>query len=369
MTMTRLWQTAAVAALAGTAAAGDLTTGYNFSSGEQNITHTKLNNAVNQAVINPSFFTGKSATTAPVGTDIFLLSRAGAFYQVTLANLLLNNRAVVTNPAPDTLPAPGDFVLTYDVSDGLLKKATLNDLVFTNAALLSDRAVNGAPGAGAWFLTLDGPNYGRVPRTNLWNDAWRYPQLNFTNLTEHLAPTNLDQLVVFSREAGSNRTSTLIGLLTNLPASATPAVTDTLLLAQTGEVRQVTIGALSNLVRQAASYALFSSTNAVFPAAGDTLAIPHGLAGAPQEVRAVAVCVANDAATGYLTTDGELDLVGVAVSSVGQPAFTVRANGTNVTVLRNSTSAFVLMRKSDGAWTSASSSANFRLKIYATYHP
>ena len=55
------------------ARAGDINKGYTFTDGERNVTHTKLNNLVDGASINTTFFTGKSAVTNANSADIFLL--------------------------------------------------------------------------------------------------------------------------------------------------------------------------------------------------------------------------------------------------------------------------------------------------------
>ena len=104
------------------AGATDLTTGYSFSSGEQNVTHTKLNKAVNDATINVGFYTDKSAATTPSTLDYALIysASAGAYRKITLGNLLFANPFSITNLTADTAPAADDLLASYDVSDGAL---------------------------------------------------------------------------------------------------------------------------------------------------------------------------------------------------------------------------------------------------------
>lgn len=120
-----------------TALGSDLSKGYTFAPGERNVTHTKLNNLVDAATINTTFFSDKTATTAPVGTDtILLMTATPAWRKCTLSTLLFANTNIITLQDEDTSPAVGDYLLTYDVSAGALKKATLANLgsVVTNTA-------------------------------------------------------------------------------------------------------------------------------------------------------------------------------------------------------------------------------------------
>lgn len=108
------------------------------------------------------------------------------------------------------------------------------------------------------------------------------------------------------------------------------------------------------------------SANTALPAAGATTNVAHSLTIAPRSVRVVLVCVTNDAATGYLTTDGEIELVGAIVSG-GQSILSVRSDATNVMVLRNSIGGgLYLMHKTTGVTTNATSDANFNFKVYAS---
>lgn len=69
--------------------AADITPGYVFSPGEQNITDVKLNTATAGSV-NTSLFTSKSAKTTLDSVDLFLVydPSAGAFRKVTFSNLI-----------------------------------------------------------------------------------------------------------------------------------------------------------------------------------------------------------------------------------------------------------------------------------------
>lgn len=112
----------------------------------------------------------------------------------------------------------------------------------------------------------------------------------------------------------------------------------------------------------------FVSANTTFPVRGGTRIFAHGLATLPSFVRAVLVCVTNDAATDYETTDGEIEAA-AAMTMFGDgfhPQFTVRATATNVYVLRSTyNNGFYLPNMDTGFMTAATDVSNFKLKIYA----
>jgi hypothetical protein len=117
----------------------DLTAGYTFTSGEQNITHTKLNSLLTGASINTTFFTDKSASTAPATSDTLLLYDGSGFKKITLANLVLNNASLISSRSEDTAPATNDFFLSYDTSASGHKKVSLYTLqtMTSNAAVVA----------------------------------------------------------------------------------------------------------------------------------------------------------------------------------------------------------------------------------------
>jgi hypothetical protein len=121
--------------------AADIAAGYTFSSGEQNITHSKLNSVVGSASINTTFFSDKSASTAPASADTMLLLDSGSstFKKITIGNLILNNTDLISTRTEDTAPATNDFLLSYDTSATGYKKVSLYTLqtVTSNAAVVA----------------------------------------------------------------------------------------------------------------------------------------------------------------------------------------------------------------------------------------
>src|SRR5436853_3922290 len=113
-----------------TAQSSDINKGYAFTAGEQNVTHTKLNNLVDLATINTTFLTDKTASTAPLAADLFLMYSPSVtdWRKITYQNLLFGNTAFITDQTEDTAPALNDFALTYDVSAGTFKKVQLGSV-------------------------------------------------------------------------------------------------------------------------------------------------------------------------------------------------------------------------------------------------
>lgn len=116
----------------------------------------------------------------------------------------------------------------------------------------------------------------------------------------------------------------------------------------------------------------YVSGQVALPALGTTAApLAHGLGSTPYFVRVVLVCVVNDAATGYLTTDGEIEMVSATAAdgSEGRHIFSVSADATNITLLRNSAgtgSGKVQLRdKATGVPTTVTADANWEFKVYA----
>ena len=75
---------------------------------------------------------------------------------------------------------------------------------------------------------------------HLWANNFEYTR-GFTNQLQHTAPTNVDRLLIWDATAGTNKWTTLSGLVTNLPVAVAPTNTARLMIVETGEVKQVSI--------------------------------------------------------------------------------------------------------------------------------
>lgn len=370
----RIWSTCiAFMVVSLSATAADINAGYSFSVNDQ-VTAAKLNNLVGAASINTTFFTDKSAAT-PAGADTFM------FYSVSLAGfrkasfnaLLLQNSDLITTQTEDTSPALGDFLLTYDLSALGLKKATIGSVV-TNAigntnwiASLPDIAT---PLLSASLRILNGGTNNSLTISNLYRGL-TYGITTFTNLEASTSPTNMDELLIWDSVSGSNRQTSLIGLLTNLsevPIYSSITATDQFVVANFANtnpvVKKVNAGTIANYVVISKSLATTNQLTTSFTSpqgslsTGAAIALSHGLGNTPQLVRAVLVC--TNAELNYAVND-EVDVSGAEDGSQKQ-AFDVSANSTTVTVTCSTTTPRILNRTT-GTQT-AITAVDWNIKVY-----
>lgn len=118
-----MWQVAGFAA--------DITPGYTFSSGEANITHTKLNNA-SAGTINTTFFSGKGSAGTDPNTAFTILihnTTLDTFQKMPISSLLehaelLEGRTVSTSLAVE------DLILIWDFSAGAYRAISATNYFF-----------------------------------------------------------------------------------------------------------------------------------------------------------------------------------------------------------------------------------------------
>lgn len=111
--------------------AADITPGYTFSSGEANITHTKLNNA-SAGTINTTFFSGKGSAGTDPNTAFTILihnTTLDTFQKMPISSLLehaelLEGRTVSTSLAVE------DLILIWDFSAGAYRAISATNYFF-----------------------------------------------------------------------------------------------------------------------------------------------------------------------------------------------------------------------------------------------
>jgi hypothetical protein len=190
--------------------AADITKGYTFTTGERNVTHTKLNNLVDGASINTSFFTDKTATTSPTGADLLLLYSAGssAYRKISVGNLLLNNADLIIEQTEDASPATNDWLLTYDVSGNALAKVRYNNLlshVWDHDRLINARTQNGTPSdTNAFLLSYDAGTFSKLSRSNLFYNFASFASFQNLDAITTLVPAS-DSLWIYSAGDGASR--------------------------------------------------------------------------------------------------------------------------------------------------------------------
>lgn len=213
----------------------DITTGYAFSSGEKNVTHTKLNNALNNAVINPTFFTGKSNSAAPgTGYVVALYDPSGAaWYKATLDNLIFEHAELIQNRTALTTLQGVDAVLVDDDSDtgDPHKRVTIaNFFKNADADLISEQTVLATPETTDTVLLfdVDADALKEVTRANLFYQWWTILNLDDSSITA-LSGANAVQeadtlILADSSDSDNTKKVTIGGLIKFLTAGSNPVI-------------------------------------------------------------------------------------------------------------------------------------------------
>lgn len=333
----RIWNMGAilVAMLALTAGAADLTRSITFTDGSR-LTAAQLHTLIDGASINTAFYSGKSLLTAVDSSDYILLYdvSAGTYKRMTLSTLVLGNTDLITTQPVKPNLAPGDFFLLYDAAGGTLSKVSYTNLLSGNTNLIGQLPPVTTLTDEALIMVRHGGTNNQMAVSNLWLGL--VIRAGITNLAQHLAPTNTDRLLIWDSAGGTNKTTTLTGVVTNLPLAVNPLLTSQISLIETGEVKKISLDALQ---LRFATNGNFLTTNLAFvttnfPLAGWTGATncqnaAHGLTTTPRQVRAVIYCTSTD--LGYAVND-EVEAASLRESSgsVEYQVSSVWANSTNV---------------------------------------
>lgn len=130
--MKTFWQWLAVVVVgAMTAHAADITPGYTFSSGEANITHTKLNNAA-AGTINTTFYSGKGSAGTDPNTAFTILihnTTLDTFQKMPISSLL-DHSSLLSGRTASTSLAVDDLILIYDFSAGAYRAISATNYFF-----------------------------------------------------------------------------------------------------------------------------------------------------------------------------------------------------------------------------------------------
>lgn len=149
----------------------DITAGYTFKAGEKNITHTKLLQLINAAVINASFVSGKSALTgSPDKTTTMLLAFDGdSLRKISLSSGFLDHDQLVHSRTQHTTALAADELLVADsLTTYSLKRITLKDAMFSAAEFTSAIAFDDL----LPFYDASGTTINRLKVGNLF---WKLP--------------------------------------------------------------------------------------------------------------------------------------------------------------------------------------------------
>jgi hypothetical protein len=183
----------------------DVTPGYTFASGEQNVTHTKLNNA-SAGTVNTTFYSSRAA-------------------------------------APADPSATAYYLLLHDSGNNVFKKATLNAAIFDHTTLLNGRTAKTAPVAGDYVLIADSEAGNAYKKTTIANLAWGGSAVT--------SVTNNDRIPVLRAVDTNIGTMTVTQLLSGWSAAGAIVTNDLLLLVSpTNGIRMLPLVQLSQLFRE-----------------------------------------------------------------------------------------------------------------------
>lgn len=347
--------------LAGAAGAADVQRGYTFSDGNR-VFASQLNTLVDASTILPGFYTSRTAQTNLATSDVFLVLSGPSYTtykRVSATFALYQNTGIITGRAEKTDPEPSDYLLLYDASEQVFKKVSAGNLALSTTNLVAGQPITTNPSLESYLLLL---NYGTNSRITVSNllAQFNYRAL-FTNLTLHTAPTNADRLLIWDSVNNSNKATTLVGLITNLPAAGAVTNSDTFAaLTSNGVMSKVTFLQLQTAISNniVAPVVTGFVTPEITLTAGVLTNGAHGLPAKPTSVRAVLVCKTVD--WGYAVGD-EIDAGNLWNN---QATFTFGANATNV---------FAAMAPSTGDISDKTNGvarnltfARWKFKLYAT---
>jgi hypothetical protein len=210
--------------------AADITPGYSFTSGEANVTHTKLNNSAS-GTINTSFYSGKGSAGSDPNTAFELLLRdtsLDVFKRTTLAAAFFDHTALLNSRTALTVPALDDLLPISDTSAGsAYKKITLTNFLFGSTE-------TDAPSNSTRFPVLHGGALASLTLSNLLG-----------GLTDHASPTNDDRLPVITGNHRAIKTVTLANLVGSAIRATNASAADEFVVHDGTFVRSL---ALSNTV-------------------------------------------------------------------------------------------------------------------------
>lgn len=236
----------------------------------------------------------------------------------------------------------GDYLIIYDASADALRKVALSGLLYANQVsfanletdFIADATAKTTPVAADIFLIADSAASNASKRATFAQVLAAIPAASIT-----YAMLDTD-------------------FIADATAKTTPVVADTLLIADSAAAnitKKCTITQLLTALR-------FTGSNTALPGAGAAIsAQPHGLGAVPRTVRWVMVCTTTD--LGYSVSD-EVPLESFTNDSGSRPAFTPRADATNLNLVQTA-STIRVARVSDASQETIAT-ANWRLKAYAS---
>lgn len=195
--------------------AQDISPGYTFTDG-QRLTAAQLESLVNQAAIQPAFYTDKIIQTNLNPTDILLVYNpsSGTYHQLTGQTAVFGNTAFITGQPeyPTNTLAPYDYLLIYDPTNGILAKVSVtNEIQFLSAYVVAPHlSFANTNNAGAtnqyalpvWPYHFSGFQTNNQPQLLTWDTNGVPYQESLSNAEKGIAAdlgTNLSLPYVFNQ--------------------------------------------------------------------------------------------------------------------------------------------------------------------------
>lgn len=371
--------------LAAVVSAGDITPGRTWVTGEQ-VTAAKMNDFLNSASINSTFYTSRTTSTAPGGAEVIIFydSSAQAFRKITLDGLLQRTN-LITDLTPATSLATNDVFMV--VSGGELTSVTFSNVAISVTPYVSVTASNFAlsnlsaqavfnptlTNSTVYFLTWTndwtGTNWGPFRRLSAPDLLTSYvPNLGTNAMLPYtwaqvFKPETLYRTNNYTNAWGYTNVVAITNLTHPGTNTATLVAADTIPIGSTqqGTNTTVTLGALSQYITNG----MGQFVTAEYDIASGRTATNHNLGTTPTWVRWVLVCKTND--VGY--SAGEEVAVTSFWDATGfsTPPFSVGASSTNIFAVFISSGAGNLetVNGTNGTASTGITKVRWRLKGYA----
>lgn len=255
-----------VLAIAPIARGADITPGHTFVSGEQNITHTVLNNAL-AGTINTSFITGKGSAGANPSQDFYILlydNVTDAYKRSSLRVGVFDHSSLLTGRTAKTAPVALDYLFLGDSEAGdAYKRISITNLFMGGAAtgpITNETRISALLGGalGSFSLSnLVGALTAHTLTTNgdallvLTENGRAIKQTTLSSVfTGYVAGTNFsgDHLIVSydGTRLRANRATNLIDGLT--VTNTTPTSNDVFVSLQAGQLKKTAFGAIKSVM-------------------------------------------------------------------------------------------------------------------------
>lgn len=327
-----------------TAQASDISPGYSFSSTEL-VTAQKLTSLVSASTINTDFITGKATATANGADSLIFYSVSGAALRKgSYSAMFLNNKTIISGQTETTTPALADYLLLYSVTGDALFKVSITNVFGSLGIGLS---VSNA-------LAVYNPY-----------------SVNFTNLAVDVTIVGGDRLLIWDSSVGSNRQTTVAGLITNATQDLTADGQTVFAGVTTNGYSKIALTNLNTYLTNLVQASFPVLTNTVFtsglysiPAGGFTISTNHGFGVTPFFAKWMYVCVTNNEANGFAQNQ-EVPALAIYQTVTGNLNCTPSSGPTNISLVMETGTGLVIKTFGGGAGASITTS-DWRIRMTAT---